>query len=355
MPGAIQNLEILSAGTHNASTGKITITESDLDEIVGSFTALQGSNIVKPHLKLGHTETQKWFGQTKGVPTLGWVDKVWRNGKKLLANISDVPNALLDMIRAGRYHNVSAEIYHDAAIEKDGKKFSWVLSAIALLGCEMPAAKDLAGIAAALFTDHKDGVENATPVIFSEERTALFTQEQVDALVAAAVHKATEELTGKHTKALEDKTAELTVMTARATTAEGNLRKLQDDQSKADAVRIVDQAIKDGKILPKQKDFALAFMGMSGVIKFGADNKELSPAQLFEEFLKSAGKQVELGESGQGRQRQSANFASAAEEVDHLTKLAVSEDKSGKLTYVDAMKKVLDGNEDLKQRYSAGE
>src|SRR5690242_4388571 len=131
MPGVIQNLEIMSAGTHNASTGKVTITEGDLDAMVSAFTDLQGTNIVKPHLKLGHSEAQKWFGNTKGVPTLGWVDKIWRQGTKLFANIRDVPTALLDMIRAGRYHNVSVEAYGpDAKIEKDGKVYSHVLSAI---------------------------------------------------------------------------------------------------------------------------------------------------------------------------------------------------------------------------------
>src|SRR5688572_19598529 len=109
MAGTIQRLEIFGAGTHNAVTGKVTITENDLDNIVTAFDAFKGTNLVRPHLKLGHTDAQKWFGQKDGIPALGWIDKVWREGRNLLADIRDVPDALIDMFRQGRYHNVSAE------------------------------------------------------------------------------------------------------------------------------------------------------------------------------------------------------------------------------------------------------
>ncbi len=355
MPGRIQRLEIFAAGTWSPATGgRITVAEADLDQIVSHFTELSGSNVVKPHLKLGHGDAQKWFGQKTGIPTLGWVEKVWREGQKLFADIGDVPEALLEMIRQRRYHNVSVEIFRPGQIEFQGKKLGHVLSAIAILGTEMPAVKDLAGLASALFADQFASEVTEKPIEFTAERNhpAMFTQEQVDSLIAAAVSKAVTDATGKFSADAASQAAALQVMTARADTAERQLATNAAEFAQREAVTTVDQAIKDGKLLPAQKDMALAFMSsVSGKVSFGGSEK---PAKaLFGEFLASFGKQVVLGENGNGQNP--TEFSNAAAEVDHLVKQRISADKSGKTDYAMAFDAVRVENPTLMSRYAAGE
>lgn len=351
MPGTINRLEIFAAGTWSpANGGKITVEESDLDEMVAHFSDLRGSNIVKPHLKLGHGDAQRWFGQKTGTPTLGWVDNVWREGQKLFANIVDVPEALLDMIRQRRYHNVSVEVFRPGEIEFKGKKLGHVLSAIAILGTEMPAVTDLAGLASALFASQFSSDLDQKPTEFTAERDrpAMFTQAQVD----AAVHAATGIEAAKFTSTVDAHRAELQVMTARADTAERALAVNAAEFAQREAAATVDQAIKDGKLMPAQKDMALAFMGsISGKISFGGTEK---PARvLFSEFIASFGKQVALGEVGSGQGK--VDFTNAAAEVDHLVRLRMSSDSSGKTDYAMAFAVVRSENPTLMSRYAAGE
>ena len=345
---SISNLEIFGAGQHNAATGKVTVTEADLDEMVNAFNELNGSNLVKPHLKLGHTEAQKWFGQKDGIPALGWIEKVWRVGNKLMANIADVPSALIDLIRQGRYHNVSAEVYWDAGLELNGKKFSRVLSAVSLLGVEMPAVKDLAGLAAALFkTGPIHQFSGAEPQELIQQERDMFNQEQVDSLIEAAVKRATDELTAKFTDQLTDLNSQLEVVTRAKDGLVNDLETVRAESAQKEATILVDTAIKDGKLLPKQRDFALAALSSKDTkIKFGKDEKSM--AVMFKEFLEAAGKVVETNEQGSGKTKK-VDFANAADEVDHKAKEFMAAD--GKMKYSDAFNKVLDSDADLKARY----
>lgn len=358
MPGNISNLEIFAAGKHNASTGAIDVTEADLDQIVEAFSALTGTNIVKPHLKLGHTDAQKWFGQKDGIPTLGWIDRVWRNGKKLLADISNVPDGLLTLLKQGRYHNVSAEVYFDAPIKHNGKNWPRVLSAVSLLGVEMPAVKDLAGLANALFAEKlPSSVEGAEVVSIKaqekpmpgENSAALFTQEQVETLSAAAAEKAVTEFKASSEATITELKAENADLKSRAEQAEAEIKKVKASAATAAAETLVNDAIKAGKLLPKQKDFAMSFMTSGSMLKFGEGEKSMP--ELFKEFLDAAGAQIETGEKGSGKTSQQ-EFATAAEEVDTKTRELMERD--GKLTYSTARNKVLASNAELKSRYALG-
>lgn len=353
MAGEIKRLEIFAAGTWAPSNAsKMTVTEASLDEMVQHFQELQGSNVVKPHLKLGHTDAQKWFGQDVGIPTLGWVDRVWREGSKLFADISNVPEALLDLIRQKRFHNVSVEVFTPGQVEFNGKKLGHVLSAIAILGTEMPAVKDLAGLAAALFATQFASSVAEKPTTFTSERneTAMFTQDQVDSLIAAAVSKVTAELTAKFSADASAQTTELAVVKARAEAAEAAIAKQATDFAQAQAVSAIDAAIKDGKLLPAQKDMALAFMtSIPGKINFGGTEK--SASALFSEFIGGLGKQVDLKEKGKTADGATAEFATAAAEVDAAVRAHMA--KSDKPDYAVSFAAVKAANPTLMARYAA--
>lgn len=354
MAGRIENLEIFAAGTWVTASGqKTTITEQDLDDIVSNFSALEGSNVVKPHLKLGHTDAQRWFGQKNGIPSLGWVERVWRQGAKLFANVRDIPDALLGMIKAGRYHNVSVEIMPPGTIEHQGQKFGKVLSAVALLGAEMPAVKNLAGLAAALFSDEMqpaafaDGIE---PICYSSPQMerGMFTQEQVDSLVAAAVQKAVDAVKAEFSAKITDLEVQVKAGNERAEQAEAKVVEVQNKAAFSEAEKIVDDAIKSGKLLPAQKDFAMAFCTQKTTMNFGGKDK--SPAELFSDFINAGKAQVDTKEKLGSDGKEKSEFATAAQEVHAKTQELQKADS--KLSYSDARSQVLTSDPALAERYA---
>lgn len=355
MARKIEAVEIFASGTHHGSQ-KVEITESDLDQMVHSFEVLKDKEGFKPVLKLGHDEAQSFFGQVKGAPNLGFIDRIWRVGKKILADFSNVPDALVDLIDRRRYNAVSIEVIPKT--EVDGVSFSNVLVAVALLGAELPAVKGLKELAATLFTEVPKGPKfsgDALEFIFSKEMEmpATYSKEQLDDLIAAAVSKAVDvaknefeatvsELSGKVAK------AEKAVDTANATsiTASDALRQYEDDVRKASAETMVDDAIKAGKLVPAQKDEALAFaLNLRGTIKFG--DTEKSASDVFKSFIEGLPAKVDFSERGAAGESNSTNDA-MAEVHQRATKFVQENDK---MTYADARTRVLAENPLLKQRY----
>src|SRR3990167_797091 len=99
----------------------------------------------KPPLKLGHAEDQKML-QKDGLPAAGWVSALYRVGEKLLADFIDIPEKIWKLIENKAYKNVSSEIFWN--IEIDGTLYRRMLAGVALLGADMPAVTNLAGIQA---------------------------------------------------------------------------------------------------------------------------------------------------------------------------------------------------------------
>lgn len=122
----------MESGTWDAMTGTITISESDLDAIASSFTLLDLAGRIP--LKFGHNPEQPL---TDGQPALGWVSRLYRQGKKLLGDFTDIPKVVYDLIKAGRYKYLSVELLGD--IKAGSRVIPWVLDAVALLGADQPA------------------------------------------------------------------------------------------------------------------------------------------------------------------------------------------------------------------------
>lgn len=91
-------------------------------------------------IKLGHDADHT----SDDAPALGWVERVYRQGDKLLADITDIPSVIYDAIKKGLYKFVSIELLKN--VKADTRVIPWVLDAIALLGATPPAVgilKDL--------------------------------------------------------------------------------------------------------------------------------------------------------------------------------------------------------------------
>ena len=139
---SLKGVDIFSVGRWNEDD----FTQSDLENMVQSFEATKSG--VRPYIKLGHDKNQK-LAQKDGLPSLGWIDKMYINGDKLIADLVDIPKKVYDLIKIGAYKKVSCEMFFNVKI-KD-KKFSHLITAVSLLGADTPAVMNLNDIHALYF------------------------------------------------------------------------------------------------------------------------------------------------------------------------------------------------------------
>lgn len=358
MPQGLRNVQLIRTGSWRGSAGETKFEVSDLEDIVRSFTALGSKTGFRPHLKLGHTDAQKFFGQRNGFPSLGEVSKVWLDGEVIYGDIENVPEALLDLIEKRRYTQLSIEIY--PSYEYEGVKYRNVLAAVALLGAELPAVKGLNDLAQALFKDEAQIFNDAQGKQEFTEMPAEKTQAEKDAEAAA--------LQTRIDAAVKAATEKLTTDLAAATTANtALLARLDATENASRSTRIaaiVDQGIKDGKIAPKSRDNFIAMGEAQAVskatLKFGEGDKavEKQGVEAFAATVEGLPNVVELDERGVTKVKKDdkgGGDKSAAERVDELASAAVQAGKAK--TYGEAFASVMadPANAELKAAYAAGE
>lgn len=357
----LNGVEIVSVGRWKGSR-TVDITGGMLDDMVRAFNELSDKVTgFRPPLKLGHEDAQRFIGQNEGsgAPALGWVKAMRRIGDKVVADFSDVPSSLLDMIKRRLYNHVSIELL--PSLEYGGNTFANVLTAVALLGAELPAVKGLKELSATLF--EASGTEAVTLSEKEEghemaNENAKYDQTQVDALIEAALVKERAKLGADHQTALTEATAKVTAAVAdlkKATEdkerAEVALQTFKADADKASIVGAVDAAIKDGRVTPAEKDGLVAMgQSMTGKIKFG--DKEKSGFDAFKDMLTARPKAVKFGEKLNGKGDVDNQNADAGIEVDRRAKEKITAAGADKLAYKDAVHLVLTEDEGLKNRYA---
>lgn len=110
-------------------------------------------------------------------PAMGWVEKLWRDGPKLMADVGDVPDVVARLIKSGAYKKVSAEIYPD--LEYQGRHYGPTLRRIGVLGAEIPAVKTLADIP----TPARGRIEGLEVFQAGEHQGRFWTLSDIDAVV----------------------------------------------------------------------------------------------------------------------------------------------------------------------------
>ncbi|CAB4164996.1 hypothetical protein UFOVP820_2 [uncultured Caudovirales phage] len=223
---SIKGAEIFAAGEWNG----LSFTESDLDSIVASFDAMNLAGRVP--LKFGHTGSDA----RDGAPALGWVDKIYRDGGKLLADFTSIPSVVYDAIKEGMYKFVSVELLKD--VQANTRQIPWVLDAVALLGADQPAVgilKDLqaltmtrgTGLRGSSRVAFRRDFETIKDPIMSEEIKTLQDQLKVlmsridasDARAAGAEQALELERARQHKAQLEVKRADVAALFERAIVA----------------------------------------------------------------------------------------------------------------------------------------
>lgn len=149
----VPDVELISVGMDwPASTGPATFT---LEHLVDAMVAANDDPLIRaPRVKIGHTLFQpdhpEGFGDFDpfwdGEPAFGSVRnlRLTNDGGKLVGDLEEVPEWLADAMPSA-WPNRSAEAVWDVQTE-GGKRYSMVLTAVALLGTVQQAVKDLADL-----------------------------------------------------------------------------------------------------------------------------------------------------------------------------------------------------------------
>lgn len=130
----ITGVEVFAVGKWN----NIEHKHEALESMVRAFNALRPGWI--PALKLGHDDKQKVAKQS-GIPAVGWVKNLYVRGDKLFADFENIPEKVFQAIKQKMYRKVSCEVYY--GVELGTEKYTHVLSAVALLGAELPGVMNL--------------------------------------------------------------------------------------------------------------------------------------------------------------------------------------------------------------------
>jgi hypothetical protein len=227
----LKDFPFFKTGTHNGKT----YSEIDLDRIVSNFYSLQPQ--VRPVLKLGHGGQK--FLKDEGYPAAGWIDKIKKVGHVLYADVKNIPKRIYDLLKGKAYQRPSAEIYTDFQDDK-GQKYGLTLSAIALLGADIPAIKSLPDIEALfnneayvqVITCYNENYDrNKGGLIMADESTQTQTTEQEIARLQAEL------------KAKADQVAKL----------EDDAAKIKETQRSASIKASIEKYKESGKVLPVQE------------------------------------------------------------------------------------------------------
>jgi hypothetical protein len=313
----VDNVEIFAAGTWNGES----YSGEDLDAMVHGFYATKDA--LKPYLKLGHDEKQK-LAQSDGLPALGWLDNLRRAGDKLVADFKRVPKKIMELIKAGAYRRVSAEVYWNLVHE--GKKYPYLLKAVSLLGGDTPAVPTLDDImklykdsGAAVPADCA-GQEVKTYELALDVKTEDTDMKDLNEALAAlaetnAKYQAAEakvlEFSAK-VDALEKEKAEaaaaMETATKRAEEAEAVAAKYADEKRTLEVNARLDKLIEEKKIVPAQREMAFALLkdGL-GVRKYKLGDKEMSGEEVILQLFESSAPALPTEEKTKSGDRQSAD------------------------------------------------
>lgn len=238
----LDGAEIFATGVWNGKT----FSEADLDGIVQSFDFFNLGGRIP--LKLGHNTEQPL---TDGQPALGWVDRVWRDGAKLMADFRDVPKIVYDAIKNGLYKFVSVELLRD--VKADTRVVPLMLDAVALLGADLPAVGSLSDLQALTMAAKFEGRERLT-------FTQAFTTTGGRKAMADDDVKVREELQRlrEANQRLQDEAA---AIKSQAVAATENFSKLQADvrtkevTAKRKTIKdLLETAVRDKRMLPSGRE-----------------------------------------------------------------------------------------------------
>ena len=141
MAATFRRVALAKVGTHSASTGKTSVTLSDLQDIVAASRDPQAGRTV---IKIGHVDPRFNNPAYDGDPVYGQVVNLAVEDDTLFGDLVNVPRQLAEAMPSA-YPGRSVEIGYNMRT-RAGKVLRRVLTAVALLGATRPAIKDLGDV-----------------------------------------------------------------------------------------------------------------------------------------------------------------------------------------------------------------
>ena len=262
----INGVEIFSTGVWNGDK----YSRKDLQAMIANFDKTG----FEPPLKLGHNEEQPEMKD--GEPALGYVDKIYMNGNKLLADFKELPKKVYEAMKRGNYKRVSSEIYWN--YKNNGSVLDRVLKAVALLGSEIPAVTNLEAIEGLYSKDTGTG-----------EVKKHYTGKESE-LMETDITKEYQELQSRN-KALEEQCQK----------ANAELDEMKSKQKDARISKFVSEQKEAGRILPSFENEITALLSSATERKVYSytqeENKvELSQMDLVEKIVSSLPELINFAE-----------------------------------------------------------
>lgn len=280
----LKNVEIFEAGNWKGKD----YTEQDLDQAIENFN----NKVIDPYLNLDHdpdwTEEQK---RTMSVISLGSPKRLWREGKKLIADFKDVPKKIAELINAGALKKKSVEWWKNYK-HANGTVYKNVLEAVSFFGGNgVPAVSSL-NDAVQLYKLQNQSQQNEgekIKIYFKEESlmenniskdeivlTKAEYQSLLENKVSVEKFKLDNDSSRKEIEMLKntlsEKSKELDTMKAEKVELEklkADVEKQRSENIKGEAVKFVEELVKNKKQLPKFNDF-----NVSQYIRFKNANDE---------------------------------------------------------------------------------
>ena len=309
----LTGIEVFEVGTHTDSSGREAVfDDSTIDRIIANFRELEPT--FSPPLKLGHSESQALAkilagesGKAEDLPSLGWISNVYREGKKLLVDLANIPDRVLKLMKERRYRHRSVEIAR--SLTAGGKEYKDVLIGLALLGMERPALMSLKHAFRASID-----IENCEILTFTmsaRQEAATETHSKEDDSMGDKTNEASEKEVRTFNEAEAQRLIDAAVTKAKAEVTAAITAQHKGELERRDRVASFQAAVSapdsDGRVLPAA---VLSVPGMKNLVnilagantyKFSAaDGKEIEehPLTTLQNALSQAAKSgvVKLGE-----------------------------------------------------------
>jgi len=164
----IKNIPIFEIGQIYSAD----FTVNDLLKLVENFNILKNYHEV-PIGVFGHDENQKML-EAEGLPAAGWITNLVVRGKRLYADIVDIPKKVYELLQKNAYKHISAEIYRNFKYGDNKKDIGPVLRRVAFLGYDIPKIKGLDSILAN-YSENTNDINSASSAVHIEMSNDLIT------------------------------------------------------------------------------------------------------------------------------------------------------------------------------------
>lgn len=184
------------------------------------------------------------------------MSRIYRSGDTLLADFTDVPTSVYELIQTAKYKFVSVELLKD--VQAGTRTLPWVLDAVALLGADQPAVgtlKDLQSLTMArklAFRARARVAFQRDTKLFSTGANKAMDEKEVQAAIEAALAKQAESLTAKFSTQLTTEVKKVT--DAAKAESDSALAKQKAETHRTQIKAKFETAVKAEALLPAKRE-----------------------------------------------------------------------------------------------------